>query len=125
MRYEKDDFGMGTSTSASLLERLRAASWAAGQRDLLGPAVAGLRAAIADRLAITSVDRLEVNLNATRFKGGFRVTGTLLARITQPSVVTDAPRSTRMRGSAVVTTRLSSVTMNSPMPVITSTSTTD
>ena len=24
MRYEKDNFGMGTSTSASLLERLRA-----------------------------------------------------------------------------------------------------
>lgn len=49
------------------------------------------RDAIAARLGITSVDRLEVRLEARRFQGGFRLSGELVARITQPSVVTLDP----------------------------------
>jgi len=49
------------------------------------------REAIAARLGVTSVDRLEARLRALRFQGGFRMTGTLEARITQPSVLTLDP----------------------------------
>jgi uncharacterized metal-binding protein YceD (DUF177 family) len=49
------------------------------------------RAALAERLEVSSVDRLEVRLHAVRFRGGFRVTGRLEAAITQPSVVTLEP----------------------------------
>ncbi len=49
------------------------------------------RAAIAERLGVTSVDALEVTLHAVRFRGGMRVTGRLVARVTQPSVVTLEP----------------------------------
>jgi uncharacterized metal-binding protein YceD (DUF177 family) len=49
------------------------------------------RAVLAAQLAVTSLDRLEVKLNATRFRGGMRVQGGLKARITQPSVVSLEP----------------------------------
>lgn len=49
------------------------------------------RAALARRLDITSVDRLEVTLHAVKFRGGMRVTGRLTAAITQPSVVSLDP----------------------------------
>ncbi len=51
----------------------------------------GERAAIAVRLGVTSVDSLDVRLHAVRFRGGIRVTGRLVARVMQPSVVTLEP----------------------------------
>lgn len=49
------------------------------------------RAVVAASLDITAVERLEVRLHAVRFRGGMRVTGRLVARIEQPSVVTLEP----------------------------------
>lgn len=49
------------------------------------------RAAVAEQLGLTSIDRLDVRLHAVRFRGGIRVTGRLTARVTQPSVVTLEP----------------------------------
>jgi len=49
------------------------------------------RAEVAVQLGVTSVDRLEVNLHAVKFRGGIRVTGRLTAEVTQPSVVTLEP----------------------------------
>lgn len=49
------------------------------------------REAIARQLELTSLDALDVTLNAVRFRGGIRVTGRLTAKITQPSVVTLEP----------------------------------
>jgi uncharacterized metal-binding protein YceD (DUF177 family) len=55
-------------------------------------AVAGEeRAALAEWLGITSVERLDVRLHAVRFKGGMRVSGRLDAEIVQPSVVSLEP----------------------------------
>jgi len=49
------------------------------------------RAALAEKLGVSSVDRLEVKLHAVKFRGGIRVTGRLAATVTQPSVVTLEP----------------------------------
>jgi uncharacterized metal-binding protein YceD (DUF177 family) len=49
------------------------------------------REAIARRLRITRVERLEAELTALRLQGGFRVNGRLSARIVQPSVLTLDP----------------------------------
>jgi len=49
------------------------------------------RAALADQLGVTSVDRLSVKLHAVKFRGGIRVTGRLTASVKQPSVVTLEP----------------------------------
>lgn len=49
------------------------------------------REQIARFLEITALERLEVALKAVRFRGGMRVTGRLIARVTQPSVVTLEP----------------------------------
>ena len=49
------------------------------------------RAALAEWLGITSVDKLDVRLHAVRFKGGMRVSGRLDAEIVQPSVVSLEP----------------------------------
>ena len=49
------------------------------------------REAIAARLDVTSVDRLEVRLRVVKFRGGVRVTGRLEADVVQPSVVSLEP----------------------------------
>ncbi|HEX4298719.1 MAG TPA: DUF177 domain-containing protein [Devosia sp.] len=49
------------------------------------------RAAVAAILGVTAVDSLDVTLHAMRFRGGMRVTGRLVATLTQPSVVTLEP----------------------------------
>lgn len=48
-------------------------------------------AAIAEDLGITAVESLVADLAANRFRGGFRVTGRLRARIEQPCVVSLVP----------------------------------
>ncbi len=60
-------------------------------RDVVVTPSAEERAALATRLGVTSVDRLEVTLHAVRFRGGIRVTGRLEGAVTQPSVVTLEP----------------------------------
>jgi hypothetical protein len=60
-------------------------------RDLEIAVAEAERAALAERLGITSVEKLEVRLHAVRFKGGIRVTGRLEAEIVQPSVVSLEP----------------------------------
>lgn len=54
------------------------------------------RGAIAARIGLSSVDRLDVALHAVRFRGGFRVTGRLAADVTQASVVTLEPVAQRI-----------------------------
>ena len=49
------------------------------------------RAAIAEAIGISSVNRLEATMIAVKFRGGMRVTGKLTAEITQPSVVSLEP----------------------------------
>lgn len=49
------------------------------------------RAVLAEKLGVSSVDRLEVTLHAVKFRGGIRVTGRLAAVVTQPSIVTLEP----------------------------------
>lgn len=49
------------------------------------------RAALAEKLGVSSVDRLDVKLHAVKFRGGIRVTGRLTGAVTQPSVVTLEP----------------------------------
>lgn len=60
-------------------------------RDLALTVDADTRAAIAEFLEITSVERLTVALHAVRFRGGMRVSGQLDAEIAQPSVVSLEP----------------------------------
>jgi uncharacterized metal-binding protein YceD (DUF177 family) len=60
-------------------------------RDLALTVDDATRAAIADFLEITSVNRLSVALHAVRFRGGMRVSGRLEAEIVQPSVVSLEP----------------------------------
>jgi uncharacterized metal-binding protein YceD (DUF177 family) len=62
----------------------------AGRDVELSPA-ADERAALAERLGVTSLDALAVKLHAVKFRGGIRVTGRLTAAVTQPSVVTLEP----------------------------------
>jgi uncharacterized metal-binding protein YceD (DUF177 family) len=52
---------------------------------------AEVRAAIAERLGISALERLDVALKATRFRGGMRVLGRLRAEVVQPCVVTLEP----------------------------------
>lgn len=47
--------------------------------------------AIAAQVGVTAVERLQVKLQAVRFRGGMRVTGQLRALVTQPSVVSLEP----------------------------------
>lgn len=49
------------------------------------------RAALAEELGVSAVDRLDVRLHAVKFRGGIRVSGRLSAVVTQPSVVTLEP----------------------------------
>ena len=49
------------------------------------------RAAIAEQIGVTSVDRLDVTLHAVKFRGGIRVTGRLTGLIVQQSVITFEP----------------------------------
>ncbi|HTJ59432.1 MAG TPA: DUF177 domain-containing protein [Devosiaceae bacterium] len=49
------------------------------------------RAVIAERLDILAVDRLEAKLSLTRFRGGLRVLGRVVAVSEQPCIVTFVP----------------------------------
>jgi len=49
------------------------------------------RLAIADRLGISAVDRLEAKLKLDRFRGGLRVHGRVQAATVQPCVITFVP----------------------------------
>lgn len=60
-------------------------------RDLAISADESQRDALASLLEITAIERLDVKLNASRFRGGIRVLGRLTARIEQPCVVTLEP----------------------------------
>jgi uncharacterized metal-binding protein YceD (DUF177 family) len=60
-------------------------------RDVRLSASAEERAQLAAQLDLTSIDRLDVKLHATRFRGGMRVTGQLEADVVQPSVVSFEP----------------------------------
>ena len=60
-------------------------------RDLKLSVDADERAALAAELDVSAVNTLDIQLHAVRFRGGFRVTGRLLAEIVQPSVVTLEP----------------------------------
>jgi hypothetical protein len=60
-------------------------------RDVTVSPSAEERAAIADQLGLSAVDKLDVMLHAVKFRGGVRVTGRLTAQVTQPSVVTLEP----------------------------------
>jgi uncharacterized metal-binding protein YceD (DUF177 family) len=70
---------------------IRIDSMPAEGRDLSFAVADEERAALADRLAITSVEKLEIRLHALRFKGGMRVSGRLDAEVVQPSVVSLEP----------------------------------
>ena len=70
---------------------IRLDSMPAAGRDLVLVVDAADRLAIADRLGITAVEKLEVKLHAVRFRGGMRVTGRLVATTGQPSVVSLEP----------------------------------
>ncbi|MBN9359977.1 MULTISPECIES: DUF177 domain-containing protein [unclassified Devosia] len=70
---------------------IRLDSMPAAGRDLVLVVDAADRLAIADRLGITAVEKLEVKLHAVRFRGGMRVTGRLVATTVQPSVVSLEP----------------------------------
>ena len=60
-------------------------------RDVTVSPGADERAAVAARIGVSAVDKLDVALHAVRFRGGIRVTGRLTATVTQPSVVTLEP----------------------------------
>jgi len=70
---------------------VRLDSMPAHGRDLEVAPDADERAALAERLGVSSVDALAVKLHAVKFRGGIRVTGRLTATVTQPSVVTLEP----------------------------------
>lgn len=70
---------------------IRLDSMPAEGRDLALSVDAEQRAEVAKRLGITALDRLDVRLEAMRFKGGIRVTGRLEAQVEQPSVVSFEP----------------------------------
>ncbi|MDB5560956.1 MAG: hypothetical protein JWN11_374 [Hyphomicrobiales bacterium] len=60
-------------------------------RELKLAADATQRQALAELLEISAIERLDVTLNATTFRGGIRVLGRLRAVIEQPCVVTLVP----------------------------------
>jgi len=60
-------------------------------REIVVKATEAQREAIAERLDIPAVDKLEARLKLTRFRGGLRVEGRLDAVTEQPCVVTFVP----------------------------------
>lgn len=70
---------------------IRLDSMPAEGRGLVLSADAEDRAALATRLEISAVDRLDVKLHADKFRGGMRVHGRLDSVIVQPSVVSLEP----------------------------------
>jgi len=60
-------------------------------RDLKLSANEAQRAALAERLGISAVEKLDVSLNVAPFRGGIRALGRLQAVIVQPCVVTFVP----------------------------------
>jgi hypothetical protein len=70
---------------------IRLDSMPAAGRDVTVSPSAEERAAIAARIGVSTIDGLAVTLHAVKFRGGMRVTGRLLASVTQPSVVTLEP----------------------------------
>jgi uncharacterized metal-binding protein YceD (DUF177 family) len=60
-------------------------------RDIDVAADARQREVIAERLGISAVERLEANLSLSRFRGGMRVEGRVVATAVQPCVVTFVP----------------------------------
>jgi uncharacterized metal-binding protein YceD (DUF177 family) len=60
-------------------------------RELQFAADAEQREALAERLNVSSVERLDVSLKVTKFRGGLRVLGHLDATVVQPCVVTFVP----------------------------------
>jgi hypothetical protein len=60
-------------------------------REIEVKATEAQRAAIADRLDISALDKLEAKLRLTRFRGGLRIEGRLEAITEQPCVVTFEP----------------------------------
>lgn len=70
---------------------IRIDSMPAEGRDLVVSVADEERQALAGRLGVTAVERLDVKLHADKFKGGMRVHGRLDARIVQPSVVSLEP----------------------------------
>lgn len=70
---------------------LRLDSMPAAGRDVTIRPTDDDRVAIAALIGVTSVDALTASLHAIKFRGGFRVTGTVKAQITQPSVVSLEP----------------------------------
>jgi uncharacterized metal-binding protein YceD (DUF177 family) len=49
------------------------------------------RAALAEQLQVTAVERLQASLHAAKFRGGIRVTGRISATVRQPSVLSLEP----------------------------------
>jgi uncharacterized metal-binding protein YceD (DUF177 family) len=60
-------------------------------REIEVRADAAQRQAIAERLQISAVDRLDARLRLVRFKGGMRVAGRIAAATVQPCVVSFVP----------------------------------
>ena len=60
-------------------------------REVIVAATAEQKVVLAEQLKITSVEKLDAKLNATRFRGGIRVLGQLKATIEQPCVITFEP----------------------------------
>jgi hypothetical protein len=81
---EERRFRLGDAT-------LRIDTMPADGRELQLAASEEERAALAARLAVTAITRLEVRLHALRFRGGIRVTGRLEAEVVQPSVISLEP----------------------------------
>lgn len=57
-------------------------------RDITVESTSEQRAALAELLGITAVEALSAKMKAVKFRGGIRVEGRLVARITQPCVIT-------------------------------------
>jgi len=70
---------------------LRLDSMPAAGRDIIIQPTDEDRIAIAALIGVTTVDAFAAALHAVKFRGGFRVTGTVKAQVTQPSVVSLEP----------------------------------
>jgi uncharacterized metal-binding protein YceD (DUF177 family) len=80
------------STNAPILDAtIRIDNLPPAGRELKIAADEAQRKALADLLEITAIERLDVTLTATTFRGGIRVLGRLQAQIEQPCVITLAP----------------------------------
>ncbi|HVW92145.1 MAG TPA: DUF177 domain-containing protein [Devosia sp.] len=83
---------MSPRTEEPLLDaRIRIDNIPPEGREIEVKADAAQRAAIAERLDISAVDKLEAKLKLTRFRGGLRVAGRLDAITEQPCVVSFVP----------------------------------